>query len=74
MEFTGDRWWPISGGVYFLQAIKRVHGIHVIKPAWKKVLKSKRRMSPVANKINDNIAKKKPGISSRNQSIMRNKK
>ena len=74
MEFTGDRWWPISGGVYFLQAIKRVHGMHVIKPAWKGVLKSKRRMSPVANKINDNIAKKKPGLSSRKQSIMRNKK
>lgn len=74
MEFSGDRWWPISGGVYFLQAIKRVHGMHVIKPAWKDVRASKRRMSPVANKVNDNIAKKQAGTSSRKQSILRNKK
>ena len=74
MEFSGDRWWPISGGVYFLQAIKRVHGMHVIKPAWKDVRASKRRMSPFANKVNDNIAKKQAGTSSRKQSISRNKK
>ncbi|HEX6829343.1 MAG TPA: methyltransferase domain-containing protein [Burkholderiales bacterium] len=35
MEAAGDRWWPISGGVYFLKAVKRVHGMRVIKPSWK---------------------------------------
>lgn len=35
MEAAGDRWWPISGGVYFLRAVKRVHGMRVIKPSWK---------------------------------------
>jgi SAM-dependent methyltransferase len=74
MEFTGDRWWPISGGVYFLQAIKRIHGMRVIKPAWKDVLAAKRRMSPVSNKINNNIAERKPRVSSCNQSIMRSVK
>ena len=74
MEFTGDRWWPISGGVYFLQAIKRIHGMRVIKPAWKDVLAAKRRMSPVANKINPNIAERQPRASSRNQSIIRSVK
>ncbi|TFH08611.1 MAG: methyltransferase domain-containing protein [Nitrosomonadales bacterium] len=59
MEFTGDRWWPISGGVYFLQAIKRIHGMRVIKPAWKDVLTAKRRMAPVANKLNGNITERK---------------
>ncbi|HSD60594.1 MAG TPA: methyltransferase domain-containing protein [Burkholderiales bacterium] len=34
MEPAGDRWWPISGGVYFLKAVKRVHGMRVIKPDW----------------------------------------
>jgi SAM-dependent methyltransferase len=34
MEAAGDRWWPISGGVYFLRAVKRVHGMRVIKPSW----------------------------------------
>jgi len=71
MEFTGDRWWPISGGVYFLQAIKRIHGMRVIKPAWKDVLATKRRMSPVANRT---IAEIKPPVSPRNQSIMRSVK
>jgi len=74
MEFTGDRWWPISGGVYFLQAIKRIHGMRVIKPAWKDVLAAKRRMSPIANKINDNMSERKPQVSPRDRSIMRSVK
>ncbi len=35
MEPAGDRWWAMGGGVYFLQAIKRVHGMRVLTPAWK---------------------------------------
>jgi len=34
MEAAGDRWWPIAGGVYFLQAVKRVRGMRVIMPRW----------------------------------------
>ena len=34
IEPAGDRSWPISGGVYFLKAVKRVHGMRVIKPDW----------------------------------------
>ena len=34
MEKAGDRWWPISGGVYFLVAIKRVRGVRLIMPNW----------------------------------------
>lgn len=36
MEKAGNRWWPFLGGVYLIQAIKRVHGIHLIDPAFKK--------------------------------------
>lgn len=32
-EQTGDRWWPIGGGVYFLRATKRVPGMRMITPA-----------------------------------------
>jgi SAM-dependent methyltransferase len=32
-EKTGDRWWPIGGGVYFLRATKRVTGLRLITPA-----------------------------------------
>lgn len=35
MERAGDRWWAVFGGVYFLQATKRVAGMHLIKPKWK---------------------------------------
>lgn len=34
MEAMGDRWWGVGGGVYMLEAIKRVRGMHVITPAW----------------------------------------
>jgi SAM-dependent methyltransferase len=35
-EHTGDRWWPIAGGVYFLRATKKILGMRVITPAWER--------------------------------------
>ncbi len=35
MEYAGDRWWPVGGGLYCLEAIKRVRGMRLIAPAWK---------------------------------------
>ena len=37
MERAGDRWWPICGAVYFVAAIKRVRGMRLVGPVWKKV-------------------------------------
>ncbi len=37
MDKAGDRWWPILGSVYFLVAIKRVRGMHLISTQWKKL-------------------------------------
>lgn len=34
LERAGDRWWPLFGGVYFLVAKKRVHGMRLILPSW----------------------------------------
>jgi len=31
MEKAGDRWWPMAGGVYMLQAVKRVRGLRVLQ-------------------------------------------
>jgi SAM-dependent methyltransferase len=53
MEAAGDRWWPISGGVYFLQAVKHVHGMHLIKPGWKSALAGRKRMVPAPQGCND---------------------
>ena len=51
MEAAGDRWWPISGGVYFLQAIKQVHGMRIIKPCWENSLSAKRKIASAAHKF-----------------------
>lgn len=42
LDRVGARWWPILGSVYFVVAVKRVHGVRLIEPAWKTA-------SPVAN-------------------------
>ena len=36
METAGERWWPYLGAAYIVQAVKRVKGMHLIGPAWKK--------------------------------------
>jgi len=53
MEKVGGRWWAVSGGVYFLYAVKRVHGMRLIKPQWNSRLVSK--LMPVAPKVNNKI-------------------
>ena len=30
-----NRWWPIAGGVYIMQAIKRQHGMRLVMPKWR---------------------------------------
>jgi SAM-dependent methyltransferase len=30
VEGVGSRWWPVLGAVYFIQAVKRVHGMRMI--------------------------------------------
>lgn len=37
MDRLGPRWWPILGATYFVVAVKRVHGMRLIGPAWSKV-------------------------------------
>lgn len=35
MDRVGARWWPFLGAVYFVVAVKRVRGMHLLGPAWK---------------------------------------
>ncbi len=60
MEAAGDRWWPISGGVYFLHAIKHMHGMRIIKPGWKNCLDPKKRMVPATQKMNEISSNEQP--------------
>jgi SAM-dependent methyltransferase len=54
MEPAGDRWWAVCGGVYFLQAIKRVPGVRPIKPQWNGRLVG--NLLPVRHKLNRDIS------------------
>jgi len=57
MEAAGDRWWAVSGGVYFLHAVKRVQGMRLIKPQWNAGLV--RKLLPVAPKMNNKITQRR---------------
>lgn len=54
MEPAGDRWWAVCGGIYFLQAIKRVHGVRPLKPQWNERLVGK--LLPARPKMNSKIS------------------
>ncbi|MBY0269320.1 MAG: class I SAM-dependent methyltransferase [Burkholderiales bacterium] len=53
MEKAGDRWWPIAGGVFFLQAIKRVRGIRLIMPKWSDRAAPQKNLAPVPERVRD---------------------
>jgi SAM-dependent methyltransferase len=50
MERAGDRWWPICGAVYMVSAIKRVRGMRLIGPAWKRPATSRGLAMPTAQR------------------------
>ncbi len=56
MEKAGDRWWPIAGGVFFLQAIKRVRGIRLIMPQWSDRAAPEKSLSAVPERVRDEEA------------------
>ncbi len=53
MEKAGDRWWPIAGGVYFLQAIKRVRGIRLIMPKWSDLASPKKSLASAPERVRE---------------------
>jgi SAM-dependent methyltransferase len=36
IDKTGEKWWPMMGGIYFIIAKKRVVNMTLLKPNWKK--------------------------------------
>ncbi len=50
MEGIGDRWWGVAGGVYMLEAVKRVQGMRLIAPAWNNRAKRERKYVGAANR------------------------
>lgn len=50
LENAGDRWWGFAGGVYLLRAIKRVQGVRLIEPNWRRLRLAKQALRPIAEK------------------------
>ena len=47
MEKAGARWWPIAGGIYVVRAVKRVHGMRLVTPAWRRERARRRALAPM---------------------------
>ena len=54
MEKAGARWWPVTGGIYVVRAVKRVHGMRMITPAWRQERARRRALAPVSQRTNGN--------------------
>lgn len=50
MDTLGEKWWPIFGAAYFLVAVKRVHGMRLLEPAWRTSRQRAAATVPVANR------------------------
>ena len=58
MDRAGARWWPILGGMYVVRAVKRVHGMRVITPAWRKERARRRALAAMPQK-NGHVAQRR---------------
>lgn len=50
VERAGERWWPIAGAVYIVQAVKRVHGMRPIQPVWRDRKARAKALAPVVQR------------------------
>ena len=54
MEKAGARWWPVTGGIYVVRAVKRVHAMRIVTPAWRQERARRRALAPVSQRTNGN--------------------
>jgi SAM-dependent methyltransferase len=54
MEKAGARWWPVAGGVYIVRAIKRVAGMRLVTPAWRRERARRRQLAPIPQRSHKN--------------------
>ena len=50
MEKAGARWWPLLGGIYVIRAVKRVHSVRIVTPAWRMERARRRALAPVSQR------------------------
>lgn len=54
MEKAGARWWPVCGGIYVVRAIKRIHGMRIVTPAWRQERARRRALAPMTQRTHKN--------------------
>jgi len=54
MEKAGARWWPIAGGMYVVRAVKRVAGMRLVTPKWRKERARRRALAPIPQRSHHN--------------------
>ena len=54
MEKAGARWWPLTGGIYVVRAVKRVHGMRIVTPAWRQERARRRALAPITQQTQRN--------------------
>lgn len=54
MDRAGARWWPFFGAAYVLVAVKQVHGVRMLEPAWRKTASKSAATVPLARRSGDN--------------------
>ena len=54
MDKAGARWWPLLGGIYVVRAVKRVHGMRLVTPAWRMERARRRSLAPVSQRSHNN--------------------
>ena len=54
LEKAGARWWPVTGGIYVVRAVKRVHGMRIVTPAWRQERARRRALAPVSQRSHKN--------------------
>ena len=54
MDKAGARWWPLLGGIYVVRAVKRVHGMRLVTPAWRMERARRRSLAPVSQRSHRN--------------------
>lgn len=61
MDRAGERWWPFFGAAYFLVAVKRVYGVRLLEPAWKKTTSKATATAPLVRCSGDNQVHRSEG-------------
>jgi SAM-dependent methyltransferase len=52
MDRAGSSWWPIFGAVYFVVAVKKVHGMRLLGQAWKPAQARQGAPVSIAGRVN----------------------